>query len=149
MRDLFPSNNFLKHEWKTTQILLSYWILALFLLLIGVFMPWSTIIYNFFLIDTVTHLILYSMLSFIPMILFKSRKTAFLFSIAMTPIGYCLETMHMVVTEENFSAINGLANNLGVLAGIATGFTVRLKRHYSPVSDDYKNTMPNNDHKLF
>ena len=101
-------------------------------------MPWSAIIYNFFMIDTLIHLILYSMLSFIPMILFKSRKTAFLLSIAITPIGYCLETLHVMVTEESFSALNLLANNIGVLAGIATGFTLRLKRHYSPASDEIK-----------
>ena len=65
------------------------------------------------------------------MILFKSRKTAFLLSIAMMPAGYLIEILHIVVTVENFNAINALANNTGVLAGIATGFIVRLKRHYS------------------
>jgi VanZ family protein len=83
------------------------------------------------MIDTLLHLILYGVLSFIPMILFKSRKNAFLLSLAMTPIGYLFETMHTFVTEENFSAINVLANNIGVLAGIATGFIVRLKCHFS------------------
>ena len=42
-----------------------------------------------------------------------------------------LETLHILVTEENFSAINVLANNAGVLAGIATGLIVRIKNHYS------------------
>ena len=94
-------------------------------------MPISAIVHNIFFIDTLLHLILYSMLSFIPMILFNSRKTAFLLSLGMTPVGYLLETLHISVTEENFSAINVLANNAGVIAGIATGFIVRLKCHYS------------------
>ena len=50
----------------------------------------------------------------------------------MTPIGYFFETLHVMITDESFNAINVLANNAGVLAGIATGFIVRLKRHYSP-----------------
>jgi len=134
MESIFIKKNLLKLEWKTNRALLSYWILVLVLLLIGSFIPLTVIVRNFFLIDTVLHLILYSILSFIPMILFKSRKNAFLLSIAMTPIGYLLETLHILVTEENFSAINVLANNVGVLAGIATGFTVRLKHHYSPTN---------------
>lgn len=94
-------------------------------------MPLSPIVHNIFFIDTLLHMILFSVLSFIPMILFNSRKNAFLLSLAMTPIGYLLETLHILVTEESFSAINVLANNAGVLAGIATGFIVRLKSHYS------------------
>ncbi len=131
MLNMFQKNNLLNPEWNTNRSLLSYWIMVLFLLFIGSFMPLSAIIHNFLLIDTLTHLILYSILSFIPMILFKSRKNAFLLSLAMTPIGYLLETLHILVTEENFSAINVLANNAGVLAGIATGLIVRIKNHYS------------------
>ena len=128
---MFQKNNSLKPEWNTNRSLLIYWILLLVLLFIGSFIPLTTIIHNFSMLDTVLHMILYSVLSFIPMILFKSRKNAFLLSLAMTPIGYLLETIHILVTEESFSAINVLANNAGVLAGIATGFIVRLKCHYS------------------
>ena len=131
MLNMFQKVNLLKPEWNTNRSLLIYWILLLVLLFIGSFMPLSTIVHHFFMIDTLLHLILYSVLSFIPMILFKSRKNAFLLSLAMTPIGYLFETMHTFVTEENFSAINVLANNIGVLAGIATGFIVRLKCHFS------------------
>ena len=98
---------------------------------IGSFIPLPAIIHHYFLLDTLAHLILYTMLSFIPMILFQCRKTAFLLAIAMTSIGYVLETFHIMVTDESFSAINVLANNIGVLAGIAVGFIVRLKNHYS------------------
>ncbi len=131
MESFFPKDNLLKAEWKTNRVLLSYWILVLFLLIMGSFMPLKAIVNHFILIDTLLHLILYFLLSFIPMILFKSRKTAFLLSIAMMPAGYLIEILHIVVTVENFNAINALANNTGVLAGIATGFIVRLKRHYS------------------
>ena len=132
MKKMVSQKKFLKSEWNTHRALLSYWILAIFLLFIGCFIPITEIIHNFFVIDTLLHLILYCILSFIPMILLKSRKNAFLLSIAMTPIGYFFETLHVMATGETFSAINVLANNAGVLAGIATGFIVRLKRHYSP-----------------
>jgi len=128
---MFRKDNILKTEWNTNRSLLIYWMLGLVLLFIGCFLPLSEIVHNIFFIDTLLHLILYSMLSFIPMILFNSRKTAFLLSLGMTPVGYLLETLHISVTEENFSAINVLANNAGVIAGIATGFIVRLKCHYS------------------
>jgi len=131
MNNMFRKDNILKTEWNTNRSLLIYWMLGLVLLFIGCFLPLSEIVHNIFFIDTLLHLILYSMLSFIPMILFNSRKTAFLLSLGMTPVGYLLETLHISVTEENFSAINVLANNAGVIAGIATGFIVRLKCHYS------------------
>lgn len=131
MKNLLRKDNLLKPEWNTNRSLLIYWLLVLLFLFIGSFIPLTAIIHNFFLLDTMLHMILYSVLSFIPIILFKSRKNAFLLSLAMTPIGYLLETLHILVTEESFSAINVLANNAGVLAGIATGFIVRLKSHYS------------------
>ena len=131
MKNLFRKDNLLKPEWNTNRSILIYWLLVLFLLFIGSFIPLTAIIHHFFLLDTIIHMILYSVLSFIPIILFKSRKNAFLLSLAMTPIGYLYETIHIFVTEESFNAINVLANNTGVLAGIVTGFIVRLKRHYA------------------
>lgn len=122
--------NFLQPQWNANRTLLGYWGLAIFLLLIGTFVPFTDIIHNLFFLDTLVHLVLYSMLSFIPLVLFRSRKTAFLFSIAMTPIGYLLELLHMMVMGSDFSVINALANNVGVIAGIAAGFIVRLKSHY-------------------
>ncbi len=128
---MITKRNLLKSEWNSNRVLLSYWMLVLFMLFIGSFIPLPAIIHHYFLLDTLAHLILYTMLSFIPMILFQCRKTAFLLAIAMTSIGYVLETFHIMVTDESFSAINVLANNIGVLAGIAVGFIVRLKNHYS------------------
>ncbi|NTV92105.1 MAG: hypothetical protein HGA72_02140 [Chlorobiaceae bacterium] len=127
---MISDKNFLQPQWNANRTLLGYWGLAFFLLLIGTFVPFTEIIHNLFFLDTLAHLALYSMLSFIPLVLFRSRKTAFLFSLAMTPIGYLLEMLHMMVTGTNFSAINALSNNAGVVAGIAAGFIVRLKGHY-------------------
>ena len=135
MRKIFRLDDLLKTEWHTNRVLLNYWVLLLALVFIGSFMPLSTIIHQLLLIDTIAHLILYSILSFIPMILLRHRKTALLLSLSMTPIGYLLESFHIIITGDSFSAINVLANNAGVFTGITTGFIVRLKRHYSQADE--------------
>ncbi|NTW83602.1 MAG: hypothetical protein HGB36_09595 [Chlorobiaceae bacterium] len=128
---MFFKDNILKSEWNNYLTLLGYWILLLFMVFAGSFMPFSSILHYVFLIDTIAHLILFSILAFIPMILMQNRKAALLISLAMTPVGYLLEWLHIVVTDESFSAINVFANNAGVFAGMITGFIVRLKNHYS------------------
>jgi hypothetical protein len=110
--------------------LITYWIGAFALALGGAFVPRPEFRYGFFMIDTVFHLAIFAVLAFIPMIFFRNRKTTFLLAISMAPFGYLLENLHVMVTAENFNAINALANNAGVLAGIATGFVLRLKSHY-------------------
>jgi hypothetical protein len=131
MKTMFLKDNILKSEWNNYLSLLGYWMLSLFMVFAGSFMPFSSVVHTFLLIDSIVHLILYSILAFIPMILLQNRKTALLLSLAMTPVGYLLEWLHIVVTADSFSAINVFANNTGVFAGMITGFIVRLKNHYS------------------
>lgn len=131
MKTMFLKDNILKSEWDNYPTLLGYWILLLFMVLAGSFMPFSSIVHYFFFVDTIAHLILFSILAFIPMILMQNRKAALLISLAMTPVGYLLEWLHIVVTDESLSAINLFANNAGVFAGMTAGFIVRLKNHYS------------------
>jgi hypothetical protein len=116
--------------------LTTYWIGALALALAGAFVPRPEFRYGFLMIDTVIHLVIFAVLAFIPMICFKNRKTTFLLAISMAPFGYLLETLHVMVTAENFNAINALVNNAGVLAGIAAGFVLRLKLHYARRTPD-------------
>ncbi len=113
---------------------MQYWVLGLVLLAVGSLMP-----FELYGIDTVVHFIMYAVLSFIPISLFSRRRTAFLVAIAMSPLGYLLEVLNMIVTFGSFNAYNALANNLGILAGIATGFIVRLKLHYEPQRDEDEN----------
>lgn len=116
--------------------LMTYWIGALVLALGGAFVPRPEFRYGFLMIDTVIHLVIFVFLAFIPMICFRNRKTTFLLAISMAPFGYLLETLHVLVTEENFNAINAIANNAGVLAGLAAGFVLRLKLHYERRTPD-------------
>ncbi|NTW53620.1 MAG: hypothetical protein HGB15_02395 [Chlorobaculum sp.] len=116
--------------------LTTQWIGALALALAGAFVPRPEFRYGFLMIDTVIHLVIFVFLAFIPMICFRNRKTTFLLAISMAPFGYLLETLHVMVTGENFNAINALVNNAGVLAGIAAGFVLRLKLHYERRTPD-------------
>jgi hypothetical protein len=110
--------------------LLSYWVVTFLIVLAVSLISDPGIQRAMFLVDTLLHILLYSILSFIQMVFFRCRKTTFLLAISMAPLGYLLENIHAVITGDPFNAITVLANNAGVLAGIATGFIVRLKSHY-------------------
>ena len=120
----------LKPELDNGKKMIGYWSASLVLILAGSLIPFNAIIANFYGLDTLAHIILYSVLSFVPMVLLADRKTAFLVSIAMTPLGYLFESINVVVTGEPFHALNALANNAGVILGIVVGFVIRLKNHY-------------------
>ena len=102
------------------------WIAAFIMALAGAFMPSPKV----FMIDTVIHLLIFATLSFIPMIGMKCRKTTLLFAMSMAPLGYLLEHLHMMITEESFNAVNALANNIGVLVALVAGLIVRLLLHH-------------------
>jgi hypothetical protein len=123
-------------ESRTAPGLTTYWIGALALALAGAFVPRPEFRYGFLMIDTVIHLVIFAVLAFIPMICFRNRKNTFLLAISMAPLGYLLENLHVMITGESFNAINAIANNAGVLAGIAAGFVLRLKLHYERKTPD-------------
>ena len=108
----------------------SWWLVVFITAVTGSFVPAPQFRYGFFMIDTLVHLALFTILAFIPMIFIRRRKTTFLLALSMAPVGYLLENLHVMVTGDGFNAVNALANNLGVLAGIGTGFVMRLKCHY-------------------
>jgi len=127
-------------EWMDSRVMLNYWIMCLAFLTIGSVIPMSSVFHALFMIDAIVHFVLCVVITFISMILFRNRKTAFLISFAVTPYGYLLEFVHSMFSGDGFNAVNVLANNLGVLAGIATGFVLRLKNHY------YREQSPGPEH---
>lgn len=129
-------------EQKKHRRLWKYWIMTLVMVLFGTLSPQTEIMHKIFPIDTILHLVLYIVLAFIPMILFRSRKTSMLLSLSMTPLAYILESLHMTITDENFNALNALASNIGVLTGIAAGFILRLKCHYKRDRKDLQTENP-------
>jgi VanZ family protein len=123
-------SNIIKNEWNSSSRLTKYWAVTLLLLVAGSILPSPPLIHRMMAIDTIAHLFLYAFLALVPMVLLSSRKNAFLASIAVTPLGYILETIYTLITGNSFNVMNSLANNIGSLIGIGTGFIVRLNNHY-------------------
>ena len=120
----------IKNEWNSSSRLTRYWVVALLLLFAGSILPSPPIIHSLMAIDTIVHLLLYAFLALVPMVLLHSRKTAFLASIAITPLGYILENIYTLITGNSLNVMNALANNIGSLVGIGVGFIIRLNNHY-------------------
>jgi hypothetical protein len=134
----------IKNEWDSSSRLTKYWMFALSLLVVGSILPAPHVIHRIIAIDTIVHTFLYAFLAFIPMVLLNCRKTAFLASLAVTPLGYILETIFTIITGNSFNVMNALANNIGSLAGIGIGFIIRLNNHYEQqktgsIADDNRN----------
>jgi hypothetical protein len=123
------NRHLIKTDWNQAPMLTGYWALSLLVLTAGSLMPFNTGGTLLF-IDPVIHIALYATLSFVPMVLLDNRKAAFLVSSAIMPLGYLLESLHMMVSGNSFNALYALFNNLGVLSGMAIGFIMRLKHHY-------------------
>jgi hypothetical protein len=120
----------IKNEWNSSSRLTKYWGVTLILLVSGSVLPTPSVIHRMMAIDTIVHVILYAFLAFVPIVLLNCRKNAFMASLAVTPLGYILETIYTLITGNSFNVINSLANNIGSLVGIGVGFIIRLSNHY-------------------
>jgi hypothetical protein len=89
-----------------------------------------TAIFHVLKIDLILHILIYSILSFVPMIVFRKRKTAFLLSLAIAPLSFLFESIHGITNGWGFEYLDAFANNVGVIAGMTAGLLVRLKKHY-------------------
>jgi hypothetical protein len=109
--------------------LFSVWLILIAILFTSSFLT-VTAIFHVLKIDIVFHILAYSILAYIPMVLFRKRKTAILLSLAVAPLSFLFELMHGIVSEWGFEYLDTLANNIGIIAGITAGIFVRLKQHY-------------------
>jgi hypothetical protein len=81
-------------------------------------------------IDIILHISIYSILSFIPILLFRKRKIAFMATIAIAPISFLFEILHGTISGYGFENLDAFYNNIGIVIGIIAASTIRLKRHY-------------------
>ncbi len=109
--------------------LLSFWLLLLAILFLASFLT-ATAIFHVLNIDVIFHILLYSTLSFLPMLIFRKRKTAFLLSLAVAPLSFFFEFLHGQESGWGFEWFDAFANNIGIMAGITVGLFVRLKKHF-------------------
>lgn len=109
--------------------LLSFWLILIAILFASSFLT-MTAVFHVLNIDIVLHVIIYSILAYTPMIVFRKRKTAVLLSLAVAPLSFLFELIHSIAGGWGFEYLDALANNIGIIAGMTAGIFVRLKNHY-------------------
>lgn len=80
------------------------------------------------------HVLIYSVLSFIPILLFRKRIIAFMVTIAIAPISFLFEILHGSVSGYGFENLDAFYNNVGIIIGIIAAAIIRLKKHYESES---------------
>ncbi len=86
--------------------------------------------FQLFGIDIIFHLIIYAVLSFIPIISIRKRLDAFMVTIAIAPLGILFEIIHGMITGYGFETLDAFYNNIGIMIGVLAATALRLKRHY-------------------
>jgi hypothetical protein len=114
--------------------LLRFWLILIAIVVTSSFLT-VTAIFHVLNIDIILHILIYCILSFIPMIVFRKRKTAFLLSLAIAPLSFLFESMHSIASGWGFEYFDAFANNIGIIIGITVGLLVRLKKHYENESE--------------
>ncbi len=113
--------------------LLSVWLILIAILFVSSFLT-LTGIFHVLKIDIVFHILVYSILAYIPMIAFRKRKTAILLSLAIAPLSFFFESMHSIISGWGFEYLDAFVNNIGIMTGMTAGIFVRLKNHYKKES---------------
>ncbi len=82
--------------------------------------------------DILFHISIYTILSFIPILLFRKRIIAFMATIAIAPISFLFEILHGMITGDGFENLNldAFYNNIGIIIGVITAAIIRIKMHY-------------------
>lgn len=79
-------------------------------------------------LDKMVHFITFACLAAIPLARFNARVPAFVCTGLMPVFGLMLEYMQKDIAGRQFSPEDMVANNLGILLGIAVGIFLRLQR---------------------
>ena len=108
---------------KITRLI---WIGGMAVAILGSQLPFTGLNDSGFGLDVILHFLLYGFLSFTPLVTIRDRKKAFLIGISMAPLGYILEMTQNFSPVREFSALDLLSNNLGVIVGLGAGTAVRF-----------------------
>jgi len=85
-----------------------------------------------YIFDILFHISIYSILAFIPILLFRKRIIAFMVTIAIAPISFLFEILHGMMIGDVFDNLNWDAfyNNVGIITGVIAAAIIRIKLHY-------------------
>lgn len=81
-------------------------------------------------LDKIFHFVTSSVATALPLIFIYRRRTAFVCAALIPVLGFVLEYLQRNVNGRTFSPEDLLANNFGVVIGVAVGCCVRLVRRY-------------------
>ncbi len=111
--------------------LIIIWIIV-FIGLVGATFSGSTANSEGNVFDILFHVTIYTILAFVPILLFRKRILAFLITIAIAPISFLFEILHTTITGEGFEFLNlnALYNNVGIIIGVVAAAIIRIKMHY-------------------
>jgi len=80
---------------------------------------------DFWNADKLYHFAAYAWLGLLPMIGFRTRRVAVLAALSMLILGTLLEVVQSHIPGRDLSMLDALANSLGVVAGVASGNSLR------------------------
>lgn len=82
--------------------------------------------------DILFHISIYSILAFVPLLLFRKRIIAFMATLAIAPISFLFEILHGMITGDGFENLNldAAYNNIGIIIGVIAAAIMRVKIHY-------------------
>ncbi len=111
--------------------LIIIWIIV-FIGLIGATFSSSTASSAGDVFDILFHISIYIILAFVPILLFRKRIIAFMATIAIAPISFLLEMLHVNFTTGNFENLirDASYNNIGIIIGVIAAAIIRIKMHY-------------------
>ena len=80
---------------------------------------------DFWNADKLYHFAAYAWLGLLPMIGFRRRRVAVFAALSMLILGTLLEVVQSHIPGRDLSMLDALANSLGVVAGVASGNSLR------------------------
>ena len=85
------------------------------------------------ILDKGLHLIIYFLLTIVPLARIKKREFAFLAASCRPVLGFILEYMQKNISGREFSPEDMIANNIGAIGGIVIGIILRLTMRFQRI----------------
>jgi VanZ family protein len=123
---------FMKYtQWNSMQMGLFCWFLLLGVMVSSSLLPGTGSAPGESVhLDKIFHFVTNLVATALPLIYISRRRTAILCAAIVPVLGFGLEYSQRMVSGRNFSPDDLLANNFGVVVGLAVGCGFRLYRRY-------------------
>jgi VanZ family protein len=117
--------------WTIERAGLVFWALLLVALILAALVPKSgTSFGDTLYLDKIFHFTTKIAATMLPLICIARRRPAIMIAALMPVLGFGLEYLQRGISGRTFSPEDLIANNLGVLFGVAVGCAFRLYRRY-------------------